>query len=108
VVKDTVLPERSGGEITSLNLTPPPRRGADQPDQREVAVRHTAYIVAYRPLAVYSIIIWLTLPSVFLFNASIALRVIQLVAMPLVMIALTLPQAVILWTEPDVPGEARV
>jgi len=107
-VKDTVLPEIRGGEMTSLGLTPRRHRGEDEPDERDVAVRNAAYFEAYRALAVYSIIVWATLPLISELSASTALRLLQLLALPLVMMALTLPQAVVLWTEPDVPEEARV
>jgi hypothetical protein len=108
LVKDTVLPEMRGGEMTSLGLTPTRRRTEDEPDERDVAVRNAAYFEAYRALAVYSIVVWVASPLVFELNASTAVRLIQLIAMPLVVIALTLPQAVVLWTEPDVPEEARM
>jgi hypothetical protein len=48
------------------------------------------------------------LPLISELSASTALRLLQLLALPLVMMALTLPQAVVLWTEPDVPEEARI
>jgi len=108
LAKDTVLPEIRGGEMTSLGLTPRRRRGEDEPDEREVAVRNAAYFAAYCGLAVYSIIVWAALPSIFEFSASTALLLLQLLVMPLLAMALTLPQAVVLWTEPDVPEEARV
>jgi len=108
LVKDTVLPEIRGGELTSLGLTPRRRRGEDVPDEREVAVRNAAYFEAYRALAVYSIAIWFASPLFFSFTGTTAIRVIQLRSIPLLAMALTLPQALILWTEPDVPEEARV
>jgi hypothetical protein len=108
LVKDTVLPEVRGGEMTSLGLTPARRRGEDEPDERDVAVRNAAYFQAYRAVAVYSMVVWVASAMVYEVSASTALRLIQLVTMPLVAMALTLPQAVILWTEPDVPEEARV
>jgi hypothetical protein len=107
LVKDTVLPEVRGGEMTSLGLSPRRRRGEDEPDEREVAVRNAAYFVAYRALAVYSFALWFASPFFFSLTASTAVRVLQLVTMPLLAMALTLPQAVVLWTEPDVPEEAR-
>jgi hypothetical protein len=73
-----------------------------------VAVRNAAYFQAYRAVVVYSVVVWLASPMVYKVSASTALRLIQLVTMSLVAMALTLPQAVILWTEPDVPEEARV
>lgn len=108
LVKDTVLPELRGGGLTSLGLAPGRRRGEDEPDEREVAVRNAAHFEAYRALAVYSIAIWVASPIFISLTASTAVRGLQLLIMPLLAMALTLPQAVVLWTEPDVPEEARV
>jgi hypothetical protein len=108
LVKDTVLPEVREGEMTSLGLTRRRRRGDDELDERDVAVRNAAYFQAYRAVGVYSIVVWVTSSMVCEVSGSTAVRLIQLVTMPMVAMALTLPQAVILWTEPDVPEEARV
>ena len=108
LVKDTVLPELRGGEMTSLGLAPRRHRRADESDEREVAVRNAAYFKAYRALAVYSFAVWFVSPLFFSLSGSTAVRVIQLFALPLLLMALTLPQAVVLWTEPDVPEEARI
>jgi len=108
LAKDTVLPEIRGGEMTSLGLTPRRRRAEDEPDEREVAVRNAAYFKAFRALAVYSIAMWAASPIFISLSATTAGRALLLLIMPLVAMALTLPQAVVLWTEPDVPEEARV
>jgi hypothetical protein len=108
LVKETVLPEVHGGELTSLGLAPGHRRSEDEPDEREVAVRNAAYFEAYRALAMYSIAVWVAWPFIFLLSASTAVRVLLLLTVPLLAMVLTLPQAVVLWTEPDVPEEARV
>ena len=107
LVKDTVLPELRGGELTSLGLASG-RVRQYEPDEREVAVRNTAHYKAYRLLAVYSIALWVVAPLYWSVTPSTAVHVIQLLTMPLMVMALTLPQAVVLWTEPDVPAEARV
>jgi hypothetical protein len=108
VVKDTVLPEMHGGELTSLGLESRRRRSEDEPDERDIAVRNAAYFQSYRALAVYSIAIWVASPLFFALKAPTAVRGLQLLIMPLLAMALTLPQAVVLWTEPDVPEEARL
>jgi len=107
LAKDTVLPLIHGGEMTSLSLTPKPRR-EDHLDERELAVRNAAYFKAYRVVAVYSIIAWIALICSFDLSASIALSLMLWLFIPLLTMVLTLPPAVILWTEPDVPEEARV
>jgi hypothetical protein len=107
LAKDTVLPQMRGSEITSLGLTPQPRREEDL-DERELAVRNAAYFKAYRVVAVYSIIAWIAMIYSFDLSASIALSLMLWLFIPLLTMILTLPPAVILWTEPDVPEEARV
>ena len=108
LVKATVLPESYGGEMISLGLAEArPHRSEDDPDEREVAVRNAAYFQAYRAVAIYSIVLWLVAPLFFSLRASTGVRGLMLLAMPLLAMALTLPQAVVLWTEPDVPEEAR-
>jgi hypothetical protein len=108
LAKDTVLPQMRGSEITSLGLTSRPRRSEDDLDERELAVRNAAYFTAYRAVAVYSIIAWMALIYSFELSASIALSLMLWLFIPLLAMILTLPPAVILWTEPDVPEEARV
>jgi len=109
LVKETVLPEPHGGEMISLGLAEArPHRSEDNPDEREVVVRNAAHFQAYRALAVYSIALWLVSPFFFSWSGSMGVRGFMLLAMPLLAMAVTLPQAVVLWTEPDVPEEARV
>jgi hypothetical protein len=110
LVKQTVLPEPGPGGWISLNLAAPgrPRRSEDDLDEREVAVRNAAHFEAYRALALYSIALWVASPFFFSLRPSMGVRGLMLLAMPLLAMALTLPQAVVLWTEPDVPEEARV
>ena len=108
LAKDTVLPQMRGSEMTSLGLTSRPPRNEDDLDERELAVRKAAYFKAYRAVAVCSIIAWMALIYSFELSASIALSLMLWLFIPLLTMILTLPPAVILWTEPDVPEEARV
>ena len=108
LVKDMTLPELRGGRMTSLGLSPISHGGEDDPDEREVAVRNAAHFEAYRALAVYSMLIWLASPLFLSLSGSTAVRVLLLTSMPLLAMVFTLPQAIVLWTEPDVPEEARV
>jgi hypothetical protein len=107
LVKDTVLLGKRGLEIASLGLTGRGRRSEDELDEREVAMRNVAVLAAYRVLAWYSLFVWAELPFIFKHDASSAPWLIPLLAMPLLAVAFTLPQAVVLWTEPDLPEEAR-
>jgi hypothetical protein len=102
LVKNT-LHTRRWGETISLGLAPTQHREDGEPDERELAVRNAAYFEAYRVLALYSFLL-----VVFALSGSSAATVLPQLAMPLLVLAYTLPQAVVLWTEPDVPEEARV
>jgi hypothetical protein len=107
LAKETALPEPQGGELTSLSLTPQRRPRADHLDERELAVRNAAYYEAYRALAFYSVLAWVALAAITESTASGVILVVQIIFMPVLAMAVTLPQAVVLWTEPDVPEEAR-
>jgi len=111
LAKDTVLPilhPIRGGEITSLGLAQEPSRQPDDLDEREVAVRNAAYFTAYRAVAVYTLLVWVAVFYSYGLSASAALLLIQWLVMLLVAMVLTLPPAVVLWTEPDVPEDAQV
>lgn len=110
MVKHMMLTKR-WGETISLGLGATPQRDEDKLDEREQAVRNAAYFEAYRVLALYCFFFSLFLVSRAFepFSSSSLGRVaLPLLAMLLFGIAWTLPQAVLLWTEPDVPEEARV
>lgn len=106
LVKNIVLPGLRRGGLTSLGLAASRHRGQDEPDEREVTVRNAACFQACRALAVYSLAICVAWPLFLLLTPSIALQVLQLLFIPLLAMALTLSQAVVLWTESDVPEEA--
>lgn len=102
IVKQTVFPELRVETIT-LGLMRK-RHGSGEPDERDLEVRNAAYFTAYRILATYLLFICLVLGPAF--NSSDN-RVLLLLILPMLVLAPTLPQAVILWTEHDVPEEAR-
>jgi len=108
LAKDTVLPLIHGGEMTSLGLTPQPGRSGADLDERELAVRNAAYFKAYRAVAVYSIVAWMALIYSFDLSPPAARLLLGWLFILLLGMILTLPPAVILWTEPDVPEEAKV
>jgi len=108
LAKDMVLPQIRGGEMTSLGLTPQPGRSEADLDERELAVRNAAYVTAYRAVAVYSVLESLALIYSSELSASVTRLLIQWLFVFLVGMVLTLPPAVVLWREPDLPEEARV
>jgi len=78
------------------------KRRPDDPDERDIAVRNAAHYKAYYIIAAYSLFACLYL-VVLGMN-----RIPLLVFLPVGMFGPTLPQAVILWTEDDLPEEARI
>jgi hypothetical protein len=108
LAKDMVLHEIGGGEMTSLGLTPQPGRSEAAPDERELAVRNAAYVTAYRAVAVYSVFASVALLFSSGLSASTARLLLLWLFILLVGMIFTLPPAVVLWREPDVPEEARV
>jgi hypothetical protein len=101
-----VGPRRVG--MTSLDLAPRHYRAEDEPDERDVQVMNAACFTAYRVLAWYSVSIWVATFLSLDLGAPVMVKVLQLFCLPLLAFAFTLPQALVLWREPDVPEEARV
>lgn len=75
-------------------------------DEREIMVRNTAYFLAFKIVAWYAF--------VFLFgcivplvngDSQVARTVAAVAAIPIVVMLFTLPQAIIIWTEPDLPED---
>ena len=76
------------------------------PDERELAVRNWAYFFSFRFVTVYMIALWLGYAALnAMGRAMISLNVFGLLMFPALVMAFTLPQALILWIEPDVPLE---
>jgi hypothetical protein len=107
LAKDTVLPQTRGGEMTSLGLTPRHHHGELDLDEREVAVRNAAYFTAYRAVAVCWFVVWIASLYALDLSAHTAGLLVSLLGLLLFEVIFTLPSAVILWREPDVPEEAR-
>jgi hypothetical protein len=101
-------PQSPRGAMTSLGLAPRHYRAEDEPDERDVEVRNAAYFAAYRVLALYSVGIWVVAFLTLDLGGPVTAKVLQLFSLPLPAMALTLPQALVLWREPDVPEECRV
>jgi membrane protein YdbS with pleckstrin-like domain len=77
-------------------------------DEREMAVRNLAHLQAFRIIHLYSVFIVVVL---FVWHEVSPSSIFRFAAIALLLLALqtfTLPQAIILWTEPDVPEEARI
>ena len=100
------IPGSSSIEMTRLNLTPGPR-DPDDLDERQVVTRNAAHYQAFRFVLWYSLVVFIA--SVFMddLNAATARRLMVTLTMLLFFVVWTLPQAIILWTEPDAPEEGR-
>ncbi len=80
-----------------------------EPDERDIAVRNSIFFTAFKGIAAYSVLLWLA-TTAFL-NPHMpygiyGMVIIQYAMFPLMVMACTLPQAMILWDEPDLPEEA--
>ena len=94
-------------EITRLGLTPGPHDPYD-PDERQVAIRNAAYYQAFRVVVIYSFLLFLAPDFLHRLNDSTAQRWMTALLLLLVFMAFSLPQAIVLWTEPDAPEEDQV
>ena len=111
LVKERVFSEISIGQMTNLDLSPG-RRDRSGLDERERALSNWAHYEAFRVLAFCSFFVWLfayvAVPELLVLNPPIVIRVFEGISMALLVLAFTLPQAILLWTQPDVPEEVRV
>ncbi len=77
-----------------------------QGDEREMAVRNSAYFLSFKIVAWYAYLyLFLCVVPLVTRENEIARVVAFFAAIPLVIMLFTLPQAVILWMEPDLPEE---
>jgi hypothetical protein len=102
LAKDTVLPMHEA--ILGLSLNTLWHKSG--PDERQVAVRNAAYYRAYRVVAVYLFLIIPVASLMVAGKAALNEVLLGLIAVSFIVLVYTLPQAIILWTEPDIPGEA--
>ena len=81
-------------------------------DERELRQRDHAHYLAYQVLAVSLIVVWfmakmrLSVPGLFGFLPMPADLLVYGMILAIVVAVLTLPQAILLWTEPDMEPEA--
>ncbi len=101
LAKDTVLL----GQEAILGLSLNTLFHKSGPDERQVAVRNAAYYRAYRVVAAYLLLIMPVTSGWVTGEAALNEVLLGLTAL-LFILVYTLPQAIILWTEPDIPGEA--
>lgn len=100
------IPGGSSIEMTRLGLTPGPR-DPDDLDERQVATRNAAHYQAFRFVFWYSLVLLIASVLMDDLNPATARRLMVTLTMLLFFVVWTLPQAIILWTEPDAPEEDR-
>ena len=104
-VANTSVPQNiRWGQLLDLGLARQPY-DPDRMDERDVMVRNAACFKAYRIVGFYTMLLVLVIPGL---GTMATVRTFEALLAPLLATAVTLPQAIILWTEPDVPVEARV
>jgi hypothetical protein len=102
LAKDTLTPMQENSRPAGLGLLHNVLPAEDRSDERIIAVRNTAYYKAYRIIAICSLLI----PVLLVAMSAVNKALLGMVAGSLYVLIFTLPQAVILWTEPDIPEEA--
>jgi hypothetical protein len=83
-------------------------RDPEPPDEREIVVRNRAYYVAFNTVMVYTLALSIVggFASDPQFSSRLPVAAIAPYALlPILLMATTLPQAIILWTEPDLPAD---
>jgi hypothetical protein len=101
------IPGSFSGEMTRLTLRPGPR-DPDDPDERQVAIRNAAHYQAFRFLIFYCSVFCVAFLFLNDLNSATVHRLMMALALLLLFVVWTLPPAIVLWTEPDIPEEARV
>jgi hypothetical protein len=102
LVEQTTFPTPTQeGRGLPLSLFAQRRKSTDAPDERDLAVRNRAYFHAFRYIAAYSAILWMVYSALNSLMTQISLSMAALLLFPLIVMATTLPQAVLLWSEPD-------
>jgi hypothetical protein len=108
LVRQATVPVRadSRNQWKYISITKPvPYTGPGDPDERELVVRNWAYYLSFRLMAAYLLPLWAVILIVNMKAHSISVNLASALLFPLIVMALTLPQAVVLWTEPDAAVE---
>lgn len=104
---DTSMPETYGFN-SSEQVPVKPVQVDPEPDERDLAIRNAAFFTSSRALAIYLLMSWIAIlaahdPRIHI--AAFALPVAIYAVFAAVVMAFTLPQAIILWNEPDLVEE---
>lgn len=83
-----------------------PRRGAASVDQRDTMVRDHAHYAAYSATRALGLVCTLVIVAVFVLDRHWLLPVMAFLLYPAFALLMSLPQAILLWTEPDPAPES--
>ncbi len=100
LARDTVLPMQEDPRPISLGLLRKALPDNEKLDERQVAVRNAAYYKAYRFIAAFVLFTPMILGAM-----TLSRTVLWIYMCSIMTLLYSLPQAIILWTEPDMPGE---
>lgn len=104
LVPEESLPERKEKPV-DLGLAATGPRRESQVDEREIAVRNDAYFQAFRVVAGFSLFVFVLVAMMQDPTFWPKLNVLQVFVAVLVVLVLTLPQAILLWQHPDLVEE---
>ncbi len=108
LVKERAFSETRISQTTTLSLLHWKRSG-DHLDEREMSLSNEAHYEAFRVVAYFLLFLWLAVPILLdHLNAWLMNRIFEGIVTVLLVLAFTLPQAILLWSEPDVPEEVRI
>lgn len=94
--------------VHTIGLAPNSLEKLAQGDERERAVRNSAYFLAFKVIAWYAFVYFLLCVFPLVDRGGETARIVAAAAaIPMVVMLFTLPQAIVLWMEPDLPEEAR-
>ena len=105
LVPQETLPPQRRSEPIDLGLAASGPRPDPPPDEREISERNNAHFLAFRVVAVYSLFVFMIIASMQDQSFFIRLSTLQVFAAILSVLVLTLPQAILLWSHPDLMEE---
>lgn len=105
LVPQETLPPKRPEEPIDLGLVASGPRPEPPPDEREVWERNKAHFVAFRVVAVYSLFFFIAIALIQNQTSFVELWTLQVFAAILSVLVLTLPQAILLWSHPDLVEE---
>ena len=105
LIPQETVSERRIEKPVDLGLAASGPRPDPPPDERDVALRNEAYFQAFRVVAMFSVIVFALIIMMQDPTSWARLNLLQVFGAVLVVLVLTLPQAILLWSHPDLLEE---